>query len=203
MICLDKLPNSRPEETVKIFLRRHWIDLLKIFLMSGAMLLVPVAVGVILDLGKIDLLSNPFWGPMSLLMLASYVLIVYSITLTEITDYWLDVWIVTSERVINAEQHGLFNRLVSEVHLEQIQDITSETKGFLETFLTYGDVYVQTAAERERFRFKNVDNPDDVKISISELVTTCKNTHHHDPKVIAPGIGAPTTSQHHDAKLSV
>jgi membrane protein YdbS with pleckstrin-like domain len=203
MICLDKLPNSLPEEKVSVFLRRHWIDLLKIFLLSGLMLLVPVAVIAILELGNIDLLSSAFWGPLSILMLASYILIVYSITLTEITDYWLDVWIVTTERVINAEQHGLFNRLVSEVHLEQIQDITSETRGFLETFLTYGDVYVQTAGERERFRFKNVDNPDDVKITISELVTTCKNTHHHDPKVIAPGIGAPSTSQHHDAKMSV
>lgn len=203
MICLDKLPNSQPEEKVSVFLRRHWIELLKIFFFTGLMLLVPVAIGVILKLFSIDLLSNPFWGPASILVLASYILIVYSITLTEFTDYWLDVWIVTTERVLNAEQHGLFNRLVSEVHLEQIQDITSETKGFLETFLTYGDVYVQTAGERERFRFKNVDNPDDVKISISELVTTCKNMHHHSPKVISPGIGAPSTSQHADANIKI
>jgi hypothetical protein len=203
MIHLDKLPNSLPEEKVQVFLRRHWIDLTRIFFFSFLMLLVPIAVYAIAQLGDVNILGHPFWGPVGMLVLAGYLLIVYSITLTEITDYWLDVWIVTNERVMNAEQHGLFNRLVSEVHLEQIQDITSETKGFLETFLTYGDVYVQTAGERERFRFKNVDNPDDVKISISELVTACKNTHHHDPKVIAPGLGAPTTSQHHDANIKI
>jgi hypothetical protein len=168
MICLDKLPNSQPEEKVQIFLRRHWIDLTRIFIFTGGMLLVPVVIGVLARLSGADVLSHPFWGPAAILMLASYLLIVYTLTITEITDYWLDVWIVTNERVMNAEQHGLFNRLVSEVHLEQIQDITSETKGFLETFLTYGDVYVQTAGERERFRFKNVDNPDDVKITISQ-----------------------------------
>ncbi len=203
MICLDKLPNSQPEEKVQIFLRRHWIDLTRIFLFTGGMLLVPVVIGALIKLSGTEVLGHPFWGPTALLMLISYLLIVYTLTITEITDYWLDVWIVTNERVMNAEQHGLFNRLVSEVHLEQIQDITSETKGFLETFLTYGDVYVQTAGERERFRFKNVDNPDDVKITISQLVTTCKNTHHHDPKVIAPGIGAPSTSQHHDATIKI
>lgn len=188
-----------------MFLRRHWIDLLRIFIFTMFMLLVPVVIGVVLGFGQVELLAHPIWGPVTMLVLGSYLLIIYCVTITEITDYWLDVWIVTNERIINAEQLGLFNRLVSEVHLEQVQDITSETKGFLETFLTYGDVYVQTAAERERFRFKNVDNPDDVKITISELVTTCKNTHHHDPKVIAPGLGAPNTSKHHDpgAKLSI
>ena len=203
MLHLDHLPNSQPQEVVKVFLRRHWIDLAKVFLMSGAMLLVPIAVFALARVTEADIFTHPVWGPASILTLFSYLLIVYCITLTELTDYWLDVWIVTSERIINAEQHGLFNRLVSEVHHEQIQDITSETKGFLETFLTYGDVYLQTAGEKERFRFKNVDNPDDVKISISELVTTCKNTHHHDPKAIAPGLGVPTTSKHHDANIKL
>jgi hypothetical protein len=202
MLCLDKLPNSQPQETVKIFLRRHWIDLVRIVLFSGLMLLVPVVVGVVLQLADISLLDHPIWGPALVLLFSSYLFIVFMITITELTDYWLDVWIVTTERVINTEQLGLFNRLVSEVHLEQIQDITSETRGFLETFLTYGDVYVQTAAERERFRFKNVNNPDDVKIAISELVSICKRTHHHDPRMIAPGIGAPATTRKFDDKIS-
>ncbi|MFZ2681679.1 MAG: PH domain-containing protein [Patescibacteria group bacterium] len=190
MLCLDELPNSLPEEEVQIFLRRHWIELLRIALFIGLMLLVPVVVIGFTNFAGIPIGQHPFWGPVSALMLASYLLIVFTLAITEITDYWLDVWIVTNERVINSEQHGLFNRLASEVQLEQIQDITSETKGFLETFLTYGDVYVQTAGERERFRFKNVDNPDDVKITISDLVRTCKNTHHHNPGSSAKESGA-------------
>lgn len=203
MLHLDHLPNSQPQEVVKIFLRRHWIDLFRILFFSGVMLLVPVAVYAVAQIAEVNLFAHPIWGTVAALLLAGYLLIIYCITLTEVTDYWLDVWIVTTERIINAEQHGLFNRLVSEVHLEQIQDITSETKGFLETFLTYGDVYVQTAGEKERFRFKNVDNPDDVKITISELVTTCKNNHHHDPKAIAPGVGAPAASEYPPSQLSV
>lgn len=203
MLCLDQLPNAEPKETVKLFLRRHWVDLLRIFAFSGAMLLVPVVIGTILRLGDIQVLQHPVWSVVILLALASYLLIVHALTLTEITDYWLDVWIVTSERVINTEQQGLFNRLVSEVHLGQIQDITSETKGLLETFLTYGDVYVQTAAEKERFRFKNVDNPEDVKITISKLVEQCKTTHDHDPRLITPGLGTPPTNPDPTAKVSI
>lgn len=203
MICLDKLPNSQPQEKVILSLRRHWIDLLRIFFFTFMMLMVPVAIFAFMRLGDVHPLQHPVWGPASILVLGAYLLIIHALTITELTDYWLDVWIVTNERIINAEQQGLFNRLVSEVHLEQIQDITSETKGFLETFLTYGDVYVQTAAERERFRFKNVDNPDDVKITISQLANTCKSTHNHAHRPITPGLGVPTTSQHHDANIKV
>lgn len=203
MLCLDKLPNSEPQETVKLSLRRHWIDLLRIFVFTSAMLLVPVAIGVALNLGDVEVLRHPVWGPVSILVLVSYLLIVHALTLTEITDYWLDVWIVTNERVINAEQQGLFNRLVSEVHLMQIQDITSETKGFLETFLTYGDVYVQTAAERERFRFKNVDNPDEVKITISRLVAECKTTHNHDPRLFAEAANKSNDAKQNDTDAHI
>lgn len=177
---LKNLPNCLENETVVLFLRRHWIDLLRIFGVSGGLFFLPLLVGGILNFSNPEIFFHPFWGPMFVVILLSYFLIVLVLTLTELTDYWLDVWIVTTERIINTEQHGLFNRVVSEVYLSQIQDITSETKGYLATFLTYGDVFIQTAAERERFQFKNIDNPDDVKIAISGLAKTCKGTHKHE-----------------------
>lgn len=179
MINLDTLPNRLPNESIVLVLRRHWIDLLKIFLFSGVLFVLPLVVGTLIQFANPELIVQTFWGPALTAILVAYLLIVLVLTCTELTDYWLDVWIVTSERIINTEQQGLFNRVVSEVYLHQIQDITSEQKGFLETFLTYGNVFIQTAAERERFQFKNIDNPDDVKIAIAGLSKTCKNTHHH------------------------
>lgn len=179
---LETLPNSLPNEKVVLFLRRHWIDLIRIFIFSGVLFVLPVVVGVLIELANPNLLAHIFWGPALLAILVAYLLVVLVLTFTELTDYWLDVWIVTNERIINTEQFGLFNRVVSEVHLHQIQDITSEQKGLLATFLTYGDVYIQTAAERERFQFKNIDNPEDVKIAISGLSKICKNNHGHAMK---------------------
>lgn len=179
MMNLETLPNRLPNETVVLFLRRHWIDLLRIFSFSAVLFLLPLAAGALIELANPALLTNPFWGPLLTATLVGYLLVIFVLTCTELTDYWLDVWIVTSERIMNTEQHGLFNRVVSEVYLHQVQDVTSETKGLLATFLTFGDVFVQTAAERERFQFKNIDNPDDVKIAIAGLAKTCKDTHGH------------------------
>lgn len=177
---LKRLPNQQVGEEVKIFMRRHWIELVKIAFNALGLLLVPTLGLIVVNVTDITLLNHVIIGPLVLVIFSVYILLVATLTLTSLTDYWLDVWVVTNERIINSEQLGLFNRVVSEVKLEQIQDITSEQKGFLETFITFGDVYIQTAAERERFQFKNIDNPDDIKIKIGSLTNTCKVNHHHE-----------------------
>ena len=82
----------------------------------------------------------------------------------------LDTWIITNERIINIEQEGLFNRTASELDLAAVQDTTAEIRGILQTLFTYGQVYVQTAGEKGRFHFKNIDNPEHVKELITRLV---------------------------------
>jgi hypothetical protein len=84
-------------------------------------------------------------------------------------DYYLDVWIVTTKRIVNIEQVGLFNRQISELEHSKIQDVTSEVKGFLPTFFQYGYVYVQTAAEKARFTFKQIPDPVWVRNIIMQL----------------------------------
>jgi hypothetical protein len=92
-------------------------------------------------------------------------------------DYYLDVWIVTNERVINIEQKGLFSREVSEKELHKMQDITSDVDGFWATMLNYGDVYIQTAGEKERFVFKHIPFADEVARRISNLVSEYQKMH--------------------------
>lgn len=83
-------------------------------------------------------------------------------------DYYFDVWIITSERIINVEQKGMFSRRVSELSYAKIQDITTEVLGFLPSMLNYGDVYVQTAGEQERFIFRTVSDPYHIKNLIAQ-----------------------------------
>ena len=103
--------------------------------------------------------------------------------MTMFTDYYLDTWIVTTRRVINIEQKGLFSRVISELHLNQVQDVTAETHGFIATILSYGHVYIQTAGTRERFEFKMVNDPVKVKARVSELVENDKRIHGDASKV--------------------
>lgn len=190
MMCLKNLPNARPGEHLVLFLRRHWIEVFRILAFTLFLIALPLVISAGLFVIDAPALTHPVFAPLLTSLLGAYLVIILSITLTEITDYWLDVWIVTNERIINSEQHGLFNRVVSEVFLNQVQDITSEQRGLIGTFLTFGNVYIQTAAERERFIFKGIDNPDLIKVQIGELISTCKTTHHHAPKDTSDSLSA-------------
>lgn len=178
-MSLHRLPNALENEKSVLFLRRHWIELLHVFFYLIVLVAIPFALLFTTRLTGLNLLQGTI-APFVVVGLSIYAIFTFIIFITQFTDFYLDTWIVTTDRIINIEQHGLFSRLVSEVQLNEIQDVTSETKGFLETFLTYGDVYIQTAAERERFNFKNIDNPDSVKATIVKLVQDCRARHRND-----------------------
>jgi hypothetical protein len=84
-------------------------------------------------------------------------------------DYYLDVWIITNKRIVNIEQRGLFVRSMSELYLFRIQDTTSEVKGFFPSMLNYGDVFIQSAGEQERFQFHKIPDPYGVKDTIMDM----------------------------------
>lgn len=84
-------------------------------------------------------------------------------------DYYFDIWIITSERIVNIEQKGMFTRKVSELRYDKIQDLTTEVTGFIPTILNFGDLQIQTAAEEVEFRFRTVSDPYHLKNIIIEM----------------------------------
>lgn len=159
--------DQQPDEVIHNIIRRHWFDIfLQYIPVMGALFLL-FAVAMSSGFWMSD--SSPegesalfFFESLFLLMLWMYASLIF-------VDYYLDVWIVTDRRVINIEQKGLFSRQVSELYYSKIQDVTTEVKGLFPTFLNYGDLFVQTAAEKERFRFHNIPNPYEVKDLVMRL----------------------------------
>ncbi|MFT5179610.1 MAG: putative membrane protein YdbT with pleckstrin-like domain [Candidatus Paceibacteria bacterium] len=91
------------------------------------------------------------------------------------TDYYLDVIVVTNQRIVDIDQKGLFRREVSTLHLSKIQDVTSEVHGILPTFLGYGDLHVQTAGQQREFVVKSINNPIRVRQVASEAIEEYRN----------------------------
>ncbi len=177
MFDLSHLPNQRPNETVVFFLRPFWLSLVSVAAMMALLVFIPLIAALVFWDPLFVWLSDPLLGPTITVLLGMYFLAVWLFAFMQFADYYLDTWIVTTERVIDNEQHGLFNRTASELHLANIQDVTSEINGVLHTFFNYGDVFVQTAAEKERFTFHDVANPEKLKESILKLAEEDKRRH--------------------------
>lgn len=170
MFRLDHLPNQRPNEHVVLFMRRHWIAVFAIVVAFLFLVGVPLAIGWFFWPSIEPWTGHNVFGPLIVLAGSIYFLSIWLFAFLEFTDYYLDTWIVTNERIINIEQEGLFHRTASELDLAAVQDTTAEIRGIMQTMLSYGNVFVQTAGEKGRFHFKNIDDPEHVKEIVTRLV---------------------------------
>ncbi len=92
-----------------------------------------------------------------------------------LADFFLDVWVLTDQRVIAIEQRGLFARTVSEFDLSRIQDVTIEVHGIIPTIFNYGNLVARTASEHENFVFKQIGRPHEVKDALIQASTVQRN----------------------------
>jgi hypothetical protein len=161
-------PGQHDDEQIILFLRRHWF----VFLMR-LLLIITAIIGLILIYIFFNILSSNFAQSdyRNLLLFGESLgtLFIWNLFFILWIDFYLDAWIVTNERIINISQKGFFNRDISELKLTKIQDVTSEIVGVIPTLLGYGNIYVQTAAEVERFKFVQIPNPNEVKNMIVQL----------------------------------
>lgn len=162
-------PNSfegqERDEKVILLLRRHPFTILVPLTLFGLACFVPILVGAIfwsylLTYGWLNL----YLFVSSLWFLGLWLAIFHSLTI-----YTLNTVAITDRRIIDSDQHGLFNRKISELHSHRVQDVSTHTNGLIETVLKFGDVTVQTAARDQQFVFHQVPRPDRVKDVIMQI----------------------------------
>lgn len=159
---------QKKDEKILLVLHRHWFDILSQFIVIFLMMLLFLGSYIFSFLFFDTIRSSDFESVLSFIRNLFFIFIWITFFLVWI-DYYFDVWIITDGRIINIEQKGMFSRVVSELELEKIQDVTTDVCGVIPTFLNYGDLLVQTAAEKERFVFHNVPDPYAVKDLIMKL----------------------------------
>jgi hypothetical protein len=161
---LHKLfPSQQEDETIYLVVREHWAHL-------ALKVLVWVFFAAVLVLFNIFSQSAlPILGQGTLLVTQIYTMLLVLSLFLIFVFYYLNIQIITSIRVVDVTQEGLFNHVISELHIDKIEDATSQTVGILGTIFNYGNVFVQTAGTAERFEFHNVPNPAGIEKMVLDL----------------------------------
>lgn len=169
MLFYSNLPNQLPgEQPIKI-VRKSFFVFFKKLVFSIFLVFLPALLLYVLTLANQNVLYGELSWPLLVLGGSIYILFMWLLLFFFFLDYYLDVWVITNKRIINIEQNGFFSRTISEQGINRVQDVTSEVKGAWHTILNYGDLYVQTAGEIERFAFNDVPNPDKLRDIIISL----------------------------------
>jgi uncharacterized membrane protein YdbT with pleckstrin-like domain len=177
MFDIKHLPNPIPDEHLVYFLRRHPITLFSLLLSYVVILGIPAFVYWYLRTFQTALLDDPMI--LTLIVLAGSIVFLFAwlILYQQFLDYYLDLWIVTTKRILSIEQNGLFSRKVSELRLYRIQDVTATVSGVLHTLFDFGDVEIQTAGEKVHFTFEQVPHPNQIAKAILEYSETDRREH--------------------------
>jgi len=174
---LDEILHLKSYEKIEAVLRRHPITFLPVVGLYLLLAVLPVGLYFLFRSTTPAIFESPFWFPIVILIAAIYYLSLLLFFYSQFIDYYLDILVITNDRIVDVDQKGLFARTVSELDLFKVQDVTSETKGFIATMFNYGNVYVQTAAAVERFTAEDIPNPTRVRKMIVDLSEADKPFH--------------------------
>lgn len=163
----------RPREHEIIKMRKHWFVLLRESISTLILTILPfLAASFVAAAGLIDL---EFFNSLPWVVLSSIWLLVCVMLLSTVwTNFILDIWLVSSRRIIHIEQFALFNREAVTIELVRVQNVSIETKGFFATLLHFGTIKVETAgAQTELIVFEGMPDPQMVKEVILKQARIC------------------------------
>ncbi len=150
--------NLREGEEPILLLRQHW-----------ASFLWPVCRTVICFGVTIPFLSYIFtYSWLAIAVIVWWAVSVVWLIISWFTWYF-NLTLVTSQRIIDIEQRGMFLRRVREAPHAWIVEVTFEIKGLLATLFGYGNVYVNLGGDKKPICIEAVETPEIVKDKLSKV----------------------------------
>lgn len=172
---------EREEKIIRV-VRRHFFVILPMMLMIFFAAFVPLILYQFIISGYIPFGPNfidavkVFVSKWEVFGYALWLLLLWIIFFIEWTDYYLDLWVITDKRIIDVEQKGFFHREVTSFLYGQIQDITVETRGLIETFFKFGTLHIQTAGHDREIVIRDAHCPEEARSLILGLQEKSKST---------------------------
>lgn len=161
-------PGQKKDEKVFIFLRRHPAAFIPFLLIILLMVMIPLVL-LLFGLDSFPGIKGGIGRNFLVLGTSFYYLFLCLFSAVVFLDFYFDVHIVTSERVIDIDQHGLFSRRIDELSLAQVEDVSYSIRGILPTVFNYGKVEVQTAGTERNFFLEDIPYPEKIAQKILDL----------------------------------
>ncbi|OGE82460.1 MAG: hypothetical protein A3B10_00080 [Candidatus Doudnabacteria bacterium RIFCSPLOWO2_01_FULL_44_21] len=161
-------PGQQENEQIFIITRQHWMVLVTKLLVWFLFIIILFLSDWAINRYAPTLKKDPYLDYVNLIKTIYLLFILLGFLITWVM-YYLNMQIVTNERIVDITQKSLLHHTISELHLSRIEDVTAEVNGILENFFDYGNVYVQTAAETNRFEFDRVPNPTKINKILLDL----------------------------------
>ncbi len=161
----------QPGEQIIAAVKRHPFGIVSMYFMATVGIAAAAAM-VLLLLPKLTEQYGLSSGQIAVYVygLLSIVLILLLVILGIATSvYWQNEWVITTDSITQISQRGLFDRRVSQLSLENLEDVTVDQAGLIPHIFNFGTLKVETAGERSKFQFVYCPNPNEYARRILEV----------------------------------
>ena len=153
----NPLSVMREDEQVLSEIRRHPIGIIGVYL-GAALVVVAAITGAIVAPSHISNLNSSakeafMFGALIITIVAALYVYVARVI------YNGNRWILTDDSLTQVTQNGLFKQHSSQLSLANLEDITADQSGIIQTMLGYGTLRAETAGERSKFVFPFCPKP--------------------------------------------
>lgn len=160
---------QKPNEAIILFLRSHFVTNISWLIFTIILITLPIIISIFLPLFQIDFLSSQIAARFTAIYILFYYLLVSSYVFISFLHWFYNVFIVTSERVVDIDYSDIVVHNIAVTSLTHVQDVNYTQSGFIPTFFNYGDLFVQTAGNEKNFEALSIPKPREATHIIGDL----------------------------------
>jgi len=174
-----------PGERVICEMKRHPIGMLGIYAIAAIIILI-LGVGAALLPSHITNISDSARNLTYIVAIFGSIFVLLFVYIASIV-YNGNRWVVTSDSITQIDQVSLFTKHTSQLSLANLEDVTFNQDGIIQTMFGYGTVKVETAGERSKFTFPFCPNPASCAREIIKAHEDFIQTHPEEGQTVFPG----------------
>lgn len=170
---MGRVEDINKDEVKVADIRRHPFGLLLVY--------TQVLIAIVLVIGLMVFLLPEMVGDSSDQLIIAGSMIIFGLAaifmLLYTKIYYGNQLIITDMHVTQVLQSGLFSRKVSELTMENVEDVTANQHGIFPTMFNYGTMKVETAGEQNNFVFRYCPNPNAYAKALQDARADYYNRH--------------------------
>lgn len=158
----------QPGEVVVATIKRHPFGILSLYFVTILGMAITAFIAFLLVPDFVSQFSSE--GADLAIGVAACIIVLLILVLGVATSvYWQNEWVVTTDSITQITQNSLFGRQVSQLSMDNLEDVTVNQDGIIPHMFGFGELKVESAGERSKFVFAYCPNPNKYARTILEI----------------------------------
>lgn len=161
------LAQQEPDEHIELLLRQHGFTNLSWVIVAFLGIIFPFV--LFLFDGSFTRVLPQIPGDIIIATIILWYMLLMAYILEKYLYWYFNIYIITNLHITDITMSSLLSKTSTEALLDDVQSVKTKVAGVFDSLFNFGDVVIETAAEKQEILFALVPSPDFVAERIQDL----------------------------------